>query len=223
MLAYNQHNHQYARETLTTAERLTNNGWNLSTMWIPSHTNIPRNEHTDTLAKSGAQSPLTCSSTITSAAWLSAQAQQQFLDTWQSALPECQPSFQNPKHLRHLPCRTTRALFRIRSGRTPSDPWQREDPTDCPCGKGTISTHHYLFECTNLTTECDKLRRSTLHDFTLQQLFKDEKGIFTLRQFAHNTGLGYTKLVDCRATALENDEERMDMGLAQLGFAAFDG
>jgi ribonuclease HI len=97
-LAYNQHNHQYARETLTTAETLTNNGWNLSTMWTPSHTNIPGNEHADTLAKSGAQSPLTCSSTITSAAWLSAQARQQFLNTWQSALPECQPSFQYPKH-----------------------------------------------------------------------------------------------------------------------------
>jgi ribonuclease HI len=127
-LAYNQHNHQYARDTLTTAETLTNNRWNLSTVWTPSHTNIPGNEHADI-------------------------ARQQFLDNWQSALPECQPSFQYPKHLRHLPFRTTRPLFRIRSGRTPSDPWQREDPTDCPCRTGTISTHHYLFECTNLTTE----------------------------------------------------------------------
>jgi hypothetical protein len=45
----------------------------------------------------------------------------------------------------------------------------------------------------------------------------------TLRQFARNTGLGYTKRVECRATALGNDEERMDVGFAQLGFAAFDG
>jgi ribonuclease HI len=67
-LAYNQDNHQYARETLTTAETLRDNGWNLSTMWTPSRTNIPGNNHADTLAKSGAQSPLTCSSTITSAA-----------------------------------------------------------------------------------------------------------------------------------------------------------
>jgi hypothetical protein len=86
-----------------------------------------------------------------------------------------------------------------------------------------IATHHYLFECTNLTTERDTLRRSTSHNFTLQQLFKDEKGISALRQFARNTGLGYTKRADCRTTELENDEERMDMGLAQLGFAAFDG
>jgi hypothetical protein len=86
-----------------------------------------------------------------------------------------------------------------------------------------ISTHHYLFECANLTTERDKLHRSTSHDFTLQQLFKDEKGLSALRQFARNTGLGYTKRVDCRTTTLENDQERMDMGLAQLGFVAFDG
>jgi ribonuclease HI len=73
-LAHNQHNHQYARETLATAETLTNNGWNLLTVWTPSHTNIPGNEHADTLAKTGAQSLLPCSSTTTSAAWLSAQA-----------------------------------------------------------------------------------------------------------------------------------------------------
>jgi ribonuclease HI len=73
-LAYNQHNHQYARETLATAETLTNEGWNLLTIWTPSHTNVPSNKHADTLAKTGAQLLLACPSTITSAAWLSAQA-----------------------------------------------------------------------------------------------------------------------------------------------------
>jgi ribonuclease HI len=53
-LAYNQHNHQYACETLTTAETLTHNGWNLLTIWTPSHTNIPGNEYADVLAKTGA-------------------------------------------------------------------------------------------------------------------------------------------------------------------------
>jgi ribonuclease HI len=72
MLAYNQHNHQYACKTLATAETLTNGGWNLSTLWTPSQTNIPGNEHADILAKTGAQLLLTCPSTITSAAWLSA-------------------------------------------------------------------------------------------------------------------------------------------------------
>jgi ribonuclease HI len=74
MLTHNQQNHQYARETLTMAEALTNNGWNLLTVWTPSHTNIPGNEYTDILAKTGAQSLMPCSSTTTSAAWLSAQA-----------------------------------------------------------------------------------------------------------------------------------------------------
>jgi ribonuclease HI len=73
-LTYNQHNYQYARETLTTADVLTNTGWNLSTLWTPSHTNITGNEHADTLTKTGAQSLLACPSTITSATWLSAQA-----------------------------------------------------------------------------------------------------------------------------------------------------
>jgi ribonuclease HI len=71
-LTYNQHNHQYTRETLATAETLTGNGWNLLTIWTPSHTNIPGNEHADTLAKTGAQSLIPCSSTTITAAWLSA-------------------------------------------------------------------------------------------------------------------------------------------------------
>jgi ribonuclease HI len=71
MLAYNQHNHQYARETLTMAETLTDNRWNLSSLWTPSHTNIPGNEYANKLAKTSAQSMLTCLSKITSAAWLS--------------------------------------------------------------------------------------------------------------------------------------------------------
>jgi ribonuclease HI len=98
-LSYNQHNHQYARETLATAKILTNDGWNILTVWTPSYTNIPGNEHADALAKTGAQSLMPCSSTVTLAAWLSTQSRQQFLENWQSALPECQPSFQYPKHL----------------------------------------------------------------------------------------------------------------------------
>jgi ribonuclease HI len=222
-LTYNQHNYQYARETLTMAETLTDNGWNLSSLWTPSHTNIPSNEHADKLAKTGAQSMLAYPSTITSATWLSTQARQQVLDNWQSALPECQPSFQYPKHLCYLPFRTTQALFRIRLGRTPSDLWQCEDPTDCPCRIGTISIHYYLYECANLTTERNKLHHSTTHDFTLQHLFKDKEGITTLQQFACNTRLGYTKQAKYRDTALGNDEERMDMGFMQLGFVVFDG
>jgi hypothetical protein len=62
-----------------------------------------------------------------------------------------------------------------------------------------------------------------LTPFTLPQLFKDKEGLSTLRQFARNTGLGYTKRVACRTTTLDNDEERMDVEFAQLGFAAFDG
>jgi hypothetical protein len=87
---------------------------------------------------------------------------------------------------------------------------------------GTISIHHYLHECTDLTTEHNKLHRSTSHNFTLQQLFKDKLGLSALQQFACNTGLGYTKRVKCRTTTLDNDKERIDVGFMQLGFAAFD-
>jgi hypothetical protein len=80
-----------------------------------------------------------------------------------------------------------------------------------------------MFECSNLTSDRDKLHRATTPDFTIQHLFKNKMGIMALIKFARNTGLGYSKHVSCRTTPLENDEENMDMGIARLGFAAFDG
>jgi hypothetical protein len=74
-----------------------------------------------------------------------------------------------------------------------------------------------------LTSARDKLHRATTPDFTLQYLFKDEKGTMALTRFARNTGIGYSRMVTCRTTPLENDEEKMDMGITTLGFVAFDG
>jgi hypothetical protein len=48
-------------------------------------------------------------------------------------------------------------------------------------------------------------------------------GITALIRFARNTSLGYSMHVSSRITPLENDEEKMDMGITRLGFAAFDG
>jgi hypothetical protein len=48
-------------------------------------------------------------------------------------------------------------------------------------------------------------------------------GIMALIKFARNTGLGYSKMVTCRTSPLENNEEKMDMGITTLGFVAFDG
>jgi hypothetical protein len=71
--------------------------------------------------------------------------------------------------------------------------------------------------------ECDKLRRATSIDFTVQLLFKNEWGITALLDFARNMGLGYCRMVKCRTTLLDNDEDKMDEGQLELGFDAFDG
>jgi ribonuclease HI len=223
-LLHNEHNHQYAHDTLRQAADLTKNGWTITTIWTPSHTNITGNDLADTLAKAGAHSATPCPSTITTEAWLRAQVRQNFLNKWRDEVPDClPPSFTYPKHLQHLPFPTSRALFRIRCGRTPCDPWKDEDATDCPCGTGTISSHHYLFECTDLHTEREQLRLATSTNFTIPQLLKDRMGVATLLSFAKNTGLGYSTRVQRRTTPLGDDKEKMDMGIAQLGFAAFDG
>jgi hypothetical protein len=44
-----------------------------------------------------------------------------------------------------------------------------------------------------------------------------------LINFVKNTGLGYCKMVRCRTTPLDKDEEKIDMEQSELGFEAFDG
>jgi hypothetical protein len=86
-----------------------------------------------------------------------------------------------------------------------------------------ISSHHYLFDCKNLTPKCDKLRWGTSADFTIPSLFKDEQGITALLDFARNTGLGYCRTVRSRTIPLDKDEDKMDEEQSELGFDAFDG
>jgi hypothetical protein len=86
-----------------------------------------------------------------------------------------------------------------------------------------ISSYHYLFDCKNLTPECDKLQRATSEDFTIQSLFKDKWGIMALLHFARKTGLGYHRMVRCRTILLDKDKEKMNEEQLELGFDALDG
>jgi uncharacterized ubiquitin-like protein YukD len=47
--------------------------------------------------------------------------------------------------------------------------------------------------------------------------------VTALLNFAKNTGLGYSIKVQWRTKLLGDDKEKIDMGIAELGFTAFDG
>jgi hypothetical protein len=122
-----------------------------------------------------------------------------------------------------LPYHTSHAVFRIRSSRTPSDQWQCETEIPCTCGEGIISSHHYLLDCKHLILERDKLQRSVGDRFTMQSLFMDETGVMALLDFMKHTGFRYSKMVRCRSTPLEKDQEKIDEGQSELGFDTFHG
>jgi ribonuclease HI len=69
-LLYNEYNHQSACEALYYIADLAKQGWTITTIWTPSHTNIIGNDLADTLAKAGAYSVIPYTSTITTEAWL---------------------------------------------------------------------------------------------------------------------------------------------------------
>lgn len=63
-LTCNDLNHQFACDALNQAHDLHINGWNLRTVWTPSHCNIPGNKLADTLAKAGVHAQILCPATI---------------------------------------------------------------------------------------------------------------------------------------------------------------
>jgi len=78
-LHFNRHNHEYARAALETMAQLHLLGWDINTVWCPSHCNIPGNEEADTLAKLGTTDPTPCQYALTTKTWLQAQARAQLL------------------------------------------------------------------------------------------------------------------------------------------------
>jgi len=112
-LQSNQGNHEYVRRTVATITTLQLLGWWVSTVWCPSHSNIPGNEKADTGAKMVALSTTPCRFATTTKCWLLTQARKEFLEHWKMELPYSCPSFKFPSHLHGIDWANTRALWRV--------------------------------------------------------------------------------------------------------------
>jgi len=163
-LSFNKSNHEYARRTLANIEQLRLLGWSIRTVWGPSHCDIPGNDRADTLAKQGVAGHTPCQYATTTKTWLLNQARSQLLRRWKAELPLSAPSFKFPDHLRNTEWKDTRALWRVFSNRSPSDPHPNQDDDPCPCGNDTSSSHHLLRDCTLLATQRAKLLAYTVGD-----------------------------------------------------------
>jgi ribonuclease HI len=204
-LSFNKSNHEYARRTLANIEQLRLLGWTIRSVWCPSHCDIPGNDRADTLAKQGAAGHTPCQYATTTKTWLLNQARSQLLRRWKAELPLAVPSFKFPEHLQDTEWKETRAVWRVFSNRSPSDPHPNQTGDPCLCGKDTRSSHHLLRDCTLLATHRTKLLASSVGDIQNSDFITNPKNFLPLRQFLRATGLGYTTLLCFDQTHSTND------------------
>jgi hypothetical protein len=77
-LRFNKYNSEPARQAIKTACAFLETGWQISTVWTPSHSDILGNELADKMAKKGAENNGNeRSGSFTSKAWLQARVKQQ--------------------------------------------------------------------------------------------------------------------------------------------------
>jgi ribonuclease HI len=191
-LQHNESNHEFARRALEVIARLQLLGWQISTVWCPSHCGIPGNEKADALAKMAASSTVPCRFAVTTKYWLLAQARKGFLERWKRELPLSNPSFKFPSHLRGIDWADTRAMWRVFCNRSPSDPPPNITADPCPCGLSLISSHHLLQECALLARQRTELQHSTTGDIQTASFLTTPRNVQPIRRFLRATGLGHS-------------------------------
>ena len=191
-LHFNKYNHESARRSQEIIEKLQLLGWQISTVWCPSHCGIRGNERADTLAKLGASSATPCQFARTTKTWLLTQARAEFIQRWKTELPLSKPSFKFPDHLRNIDWADTRALWRVFCNCSPSDTPPNIDADLCPCGLAPYTSHHLLRDCPLLAIERTTLLSSTASDIQSPDFLTAPENSLALRRFLRATGLGHS-------------------------------
>jgi len=222
-LQFNKDNHEYARHTLESTTKLRLLGWKMNTVWCPSHCGIPGNEHADKLAKLGTSLQISCRHSLTTKIWLQTQARTQLLQRWKEELPLSHPSFTFPSHLHGADWTDTRALWRVFSNRSPSDPPPNKTAEPCPCGQDLHTSHHLLRDCILLTEKRSKLQLATTGDIQSPSFLTSPSNWCGLRHFLRATGLGHsTKICYDRQPSAPQDGETSDSDSPEPDFGIFE-
>ena len=137
---------EFAHHTLQSMTQLQQQDWTVSGFWTPAHCGITGNERADVLAKKGTQYTSVCTHTRVTKSWLQAKLRQQLIANWLNQHPRddsfpIEPSTTFPKELRNYSPNSIRALFRLQSTTTPSDPFPNELAGKCFCGEERTSKH----------------------------------------------------------------------------------
>ena len=171
-------------------------------MYIPSHRRVEGNEQADALAKLGATLPATCATARVTRAWLAAQVKDKFLASWQYAVGAANASLSSPTTYTALSWSDTRAVLRIFTNRTLSDPPKTAPPPICSCGIETVSAHHLLMTCPNLSEARSALAARLPPNIPLDADLAVRSPLTAreLAVFARQTGLGLRRRLNCNTT-----------------------
>jgi hypothetical protein len=163
-------------------------------IWTPAHVGIVGNEAADSEAKAGAASSAACTHARTTKAWMLAQTRKRLRERWLAALPDAIPSMRFPDHLKSLSWPDTGALWRLFTGRTPSDrdpgADHDRDREPCDCGESFASSAHILLKCRHFSRARARMLQKA-PDVTLTSVLRSAH-VPTVMEFMKTTGLGYT-------------------------------
>ena len=206
----------------------------MSGLWTPAHCGIPGNERADLLAKAGSQMPQGCPHSHTAKAWLQAQVRRQLKTDWKTLFPPdpaspLPPSTTSPRELRGLSPASTRALFRLQSGTTPSDPFPNKEAENCICG-GLRTAQQLLLECPLLAEARNDLlplvipmtdpNRPAPLSLSPSDIRFDVAQIPALTTFLRRTSLGFIR--DVRDRLAKDDPEVGDLDVGPIGRLSLD-
>ena len=172
--------------------------------------------------KKGASGNTPCQYTTTTKTWLLSQARSQLLRRWKAELPLSAPSFKFPNHLRDVEWKETRAIWRVFSNRSPSDPHPNQADDPCPCGSVTNSSHHLLRDCVLLATHRAKLLASSVGDIQTSDFITNPKNFIPLCRFLRATGLGHTKNLCFDQNPTSSDNGSDNLGSPEPDFGVFE-
>jgi ribonuclease HI len=221
-LNFNKHNHEYARRTLEIIGKLQLLGWQISTVWCPSHCGIHGNERADVLAKLGASSATPCQFALTTKTWLQTQARAEFIRRWKTELPLSKPSFKFPGHLHNVDWADTRALWRVFCNRSPTDTPPNIDAALCPCGSAPYTSLHLLRDCPLLAVERATLLSSAVGDIQSPDFLTTPENTLALRRFLRATGLGHTAHLHLKGATTTYSTNDSDSDSPEPDFGAFE-
>jgi ribonuclease HI len=177
----------------TEAHSLTQMGWKIFTVWIPSHCGIPGNEAADKMAKIGTENhDETCIMAYTSVAWMRRAAKETFLKKWRSESNSDKISWKYPEERDGWSFRLARAIFRVYCGRTDIDPRHGQEPTICKCNDAEISSKHIIGHCSLFENARNRMRNNSVVPaiFTNEMILDPEWGPRMIN-FLRATRLGF--------------------------------